>query len=137
MSSLQKNIRGRDYAFGVIPPIEAIHVEVAIAKVIGEPLFKTLMTGGGGKMSKDELAVMAAMAMGQMMSRMDAAELIKTMETVFTYCTCNGARININSTFVGRNRELWEVFWEALKHNFSDFLPESLSHSLPEILQRG
>lgn len=142
MSTLQRNIRGRDYSFGVIPPIEAIEVEVAVARVIGEPVFKALMEidkdkSGDKEDKKKKFNATAAMAIGMMTSRMEAKDLIRTMETVFTYVSCDGARISINSTFVGRNKELWEVFFEALKHNFSDFFPESLSDSLPSMLHRG
>lgn len=138
MSSHQQNIRGRDYAFGIIPPIEAIEVEVAICRVIGEPLFKSLMQVGkdeNGKVSKEEFMAIAGSAIGLMSSRMDAKELIATMDKVFKYVSCDGKRIEMNSTFVGRNRELWEVFFVGLRHNFSDFLPDSLSGSLPDILK--
>lgn len=53
-----------------------------------------------------------------------------TMETVFKYVTCDGKRVDINATFTGRNKELWQVFIAALRFNFSDFLPAGLFASV-------
>lgn len=123
-------INGRTYSFGTIPAVEAVRVEVAIARVIGEPLFKAFMETKAGGTSQDTAAA-GATAVGLLMAKMDADELLKTMETVFTYVSCDGKRVNINETFTGKNYELWEVFIEALRCNFSDFFPDGLLASLP------
>lgn len=128
-------VNDRTYTFGVIPPIEALRVEVSIARVIGEPLFKAFMdtkkTGAGEDVSEQA----GVTAIGLMLSKMDADELIATMEIVFKYVSCDGKRVNIEAHFVGKNKELWQVFTEALKHNFSDFFPESLSGSIRKGMQ--
>lgn len=130
MPENQKLINDRTFAFGMIPAIEAVKVEVSIARVIGEPLFRAFMDAK--KTGSDEAAAeqAGAAAIGLMASHMDADELLKTMNTVFQYITCDGKRVDINTTFTGRNKELWQVFIEALRFNFSDFLPAGLFASL-------
>lgn len=138
MSSNQAVINGRTYSMGKLSAVDAVRVEVAIAKVIGEPLFKALM--GKDKLDKNalkkEIEAVGATAMGLILSNMDADVLLATMATVFSVVSCDGERIDINSTFTGRNKDLWLAFFEALRFNFSDFLPESLSISLP-VVQAG
>ena len=120
----------------MLPATEAIVVEVAVARVIGEPLFKAFVTKGGDGEAVDEQA-MGAAAIGLLLSKMNANDLLSTMNTVFSYVSCDGQRIELNSTFAGRNREVWEVFIEALKFNFHDFFPESLFTSLPGTKLKG
>jgi len=132
-------LNDRVFSFGMLPAIEAVRVEVAVARVIGEPLFKAFMeqkpaakAGTKKALAKDDLLnspevlQAGAVAMGAMMAKMDADELVTTMETVLKYVTCDGKRVEINSTFTGRNKELWQVFIYGLQFNFSDFLPDSL-----------
>lgn len=119
----------RQFTFGVIPPVEAIKVEVAIARVIGEPLFAAFMDSKKEGEAGDANQAAAA-AVGLLMSKMDADELVATMQIVFKYVTCDGKRVDINSTFVGRNKEVWQVFIAALRFNFADFLPAGLLNSI-------
>jgi|GEM_PF-2070050 hypothetical protein len=121
MATIEK-IGGRTFSFGLVPPTRAIVVEVAIARVIGEPLFKAL-TGADAEIgdSKEQLLQVGVAAVGMMASKMDATELLTTMQTVFEFITVDGERINIDRDFVGRNRELWQVFIKGLQVNFSDF----------------
>lgn len=125
-----KQIGDRTFSFGVIPAMEAIKVEVAVARVIGEPLFKAFMdakkTGG----SEQDAEQAGAAAIGLLLSKMDADELLATMDTVFKYVSCDGKRVDINATFTGRNKELWQVFVAALRFNFADFLPAGLFASV-------
>lgn len=126
----QIEIGGRAFAFGHLPPTKAIKVEVAIARVIGEPLFKAFMDYRKTGSSQEQAEQAGAAAVGMLASRMNADELIETMHTVFEYVTVDGKRANIESDFIGRNKELWQVFIAALKFNFSDFLPAGLLDSL-------
>lgn len=119
----------RTYSFGTIPALEAVQVEIAIARVIGEPLFKAFMDAKESGESVDENAAVAS-AVGLILSNMKADELTATMETVFKYVSCDGKRVDINATFTGRNRELWQVFVAALRHNFQDFFDGGLFDSL-------
>jgi hypothetical protein len=125
-----KQIGERTYSFGTIPPVEAVRVEVAVARVIGEPLFKAFMDAKKTGSTEKDAEQAGATAIGLLLSKMDADELLATMETVFKYVTCDGKRVEINATFAGRNKELWQVFIAALRFNFSDFLPAGLFASV-------
>lgn len=125
-----KQIGDRTFSFGVIPAFEAVKVEVAIARVIGEPLFKAFMDAKKTGSAEQEAEQAGATAIGLLLSKMNADELLETMRTVFQYVTCDGKRVDINATFTGRNKELWQVFIAALRFNFSDFLPEGLFASV-------
>lgn len=126
-----KQIGDRQFTFGTIPPIEAVRVQVAVARVIGEPLFKAFMdskkTGEG---DEESVASAGAAAIGLLLSKMDADELLKTMETVFRYVSVDGKRVQIDATFNGRPKDMWQAFLGALAFNFSDFLPAGLFASL-------
>jgi hypothetical protein len=125
-----KQIGERNYSFGTIPAMEAVKVEVAVARVIGEPLFKAFMDAKKTGSTEQDAEQAGAAAIGLLLSKMDADELLATMETVFKYVTCDGKRVDINATFTGRNKELWQVFIAALRFNFSDFLPAGLFASV-------
>lgn len=125
-----KQIGERTYSFGTIPPVEAVRVEVAVARVIGEPLFKAFMDAKKTGSTEKDAEQAGATAIGLLLSKMDADELLATMETVFKYVTRDGKRVEINATFAGRNKELWQVFIAALRFNFSDFLPAGLFASV-------
>lgn len=139
-SAVQKEIGGRKFSFGILPATKAVRVEVAIARVIGEPLFKAFMDikGKDGKDPTEEQQLAAASAaVGLLTSRMDAEELLATMKTVFEHCSCDGQPIiSIDATFAERHRQLWEAFIEALKANFSDFFPAGLSASLSSAMPK-
>lgn len=123
-------LNGRTFSFGTIPPMEAVRVEVAIARVIGEPLFKAFMDAKKTGSNEEDAEKAGAAAIGMLMAKMDADELLTTMETVFKYISCDGQRVEMNATFSGRNKEVWQVFVAGLKFNFSDFLPASLFASI-------
>lgn len=122
-------LNGRKFSFGTIPALEAIDVEVSVAKVIGEPLFAAFTGDAESAESKEALG---ATAIGLMLSKMDAKELKATIEKVFAYVNVDGTKVIIDMHFTGKNKELWIVFIQALRFNFSDFLPESLLTSLKE-----
>jgi len=125
-----KQIGERTYSFGTLPPVEAVRVEVAVARVIGEPLFKAFMDAKKTGSTEKDAEQAGATAIGLLLSKMNADELLETMRTVFQYVTCDGKRVDINATFAGRNKELWQVFIAALRFNFSDFLPAGLFASV-------
>ena len=131
-----KQIGERTYSFGTIPPVEAVRVEVSVARVIGEPLFKAFMDAKKTGSTEKDAEQAGATAIGLLLSKMDADELLATMETVFKYVTCDGKRVEINATFAGRNKELWLVFIAALRFNFSDFLPAGLFASVQSAVTR-
>lgn len=132
----QKQIGDRTYSFGNIPAMEAVKVEVAIARVIGEPLFKAFMDAKKTGSAESDVEQAGASAIGLLLSKMNADELVQTMETVFKYVSCEGKRVEINATFTGRNKELWQVFIAALQFNFSDFLPAGLFASVQQAVTK-
>jgi hypothetical protein len=135
VSAEKKTINGTVYAFGIIPPTEAVKVEVTIARVISEPLFKAAVAVKGKKGSKNDMLAAAAQAVGTLASKMDADELIETINVVMKYVSAGDKRIlNIDEHFVGKNAELWQVFIEALTVNFSDFFTGSLFDSIREAM---
>jgi hypothetical protein len=137
-----KTIGGRKYSFGTIPPFEAIEVEVGIASVIGEPLFKALMTAAedetnGAEQTDEQKKVMGAqvfgVGLGILTTKLDAELTKKLMRICFRYVgvqsdnyTMASIADSIDIVFHGRNREIWEVFFYSLRFNFQDFFPESL-----------
>lgn len=161
MDAHRKTIGGREFAFGMMSATEAIRVEVALMRVLGEPLFRMFaghvdaeaaarkkVEGGKGKTSPadmkaalkkvgDEIgSAAAAQAIAILTSKMDADDLIATMDRVFAPCRCQGQSVVTDLTFApdpetgkARNREVWQVFAEALKVNFADLLPGGLSGS--------
>jgi hypothetical protein len=116
-----KKIGGRTFAFRVMPATTALGVEVAIMKVIGEPLFKALTAGEGKLPDQAKLMEIGGTAVALMATRMDPDELLRTMKTVFEFVAVDGQPVNIDTHFTGKNKELWQVFIEALKVNFADF----------------
>lgn len=136
MSAPTKEIGGRTFSFGTIPASKAIRVEVSIAKVIGEPLFKALVEAQGKDQTVEQQTGLVASAVGLMASRMDADELLTTMGIVFESVTLEGKPINIDVHFSGKNRDVWQVFIEALKVNFADFFPAGLSASLAGMIPK-
>jgi hypothetical protein len=62
--------------------------------------------------------------------------LLETMTTVFKYVGCgNVPRLDMNTHFIGRNKEMWAVFIYALRYNYQDFLPENLLASIGQQIQ--
>lgn len=130
----QKVIDGRTFSFGFIPPEEAIDVHVTVAKVIGEPLFKAFMDHKTTGSTEEDSEKAGTAAIALMLSKMNAADLKAAMTKVFQYTSCDGNRVEINSTFVGKPGTMYKVFVAGLAYNFSDFLPEGLFASLRQKL---
>lgn len=138
MSAPQVTLGDRVYSIGHMPPTKSVRVQIAVARVIGEPLFK-LVAGAkskpAGEQTDEEKAaeqaqffsVIALMAKG-----MDADELVQTMELVFQHVSIDGKPVtSLDAAFAGgRNKEMWQAFLFALKVNFSDFMPAALSASI-------
>lgn len=124
-------IGDRRYDFGMVSATKAVRLEVAIARVIGEPLFKAFMDSKANKLDKDQQMKAVGSAIGLLTTNMDPDDLLECMNTVFEVTSIDGKRFsNIDTDFANRNRDVWQVFFAGLKFNFSDFLPESLFASL-------
>lgn len=120
---------GRTYSFGTIPPTKAVVLEIEIAKLIGEPLFKAF-TAGDGKGKETDMKEAGAVAIGLLCSKADADSFLKMLRTVFEHTMCDGQRIEMDATFNGRNREMIQVFIYGLRYNFRDFFPDALIRSI-------
>ncbi|UOF77019.1 phage tail assemb.y chaperone protein [Caudoviricetes sp.] len=126
MNENNTTIGDRIISVGYLPALKAVKVQVAIANLCGEALFKAVTT----KNNNPEEA--GAAAISALTSHLDSDVLINAMTTVFEYVTIDGKRVSsIDEAFAGgRNKELWQVFFFALKVNFKDFFPESLFRSI-------
>lgn len=126
MNENNTTIGDRIISVGFLPALKAVKVQVAIANLCGEALFKAVTT----KNNNPEEA--GAAAISALTSHLDSDVLINAMTTVFEYVTIDGKRVSsIDEAFAGgRNKELWQVFFFALKVNFKDFFPESLFRSI-------
>ena len=131
-----KQLGDRTFSFGTLPAAEAVKVEVAIARVIGEPLFKAFMDSKKTGSTEADAEQAGATAIGLLLSKMNADDLLATMETVLKYVSCDGKRVDMNVTFTGRNKELWQVFIAALRFNFSDFLEGGLFDSFQKSIKK-
>lgn len=126
MKTKIEKIGERTYSFGIMPATVAYEVEVALAEVIGEPLFKAIAGGGAAATDKEKLLDVSGVAIGMIASRARAANLLPTIKTVFENVrvdvgTGTAVPINIDSHFTGRPKELWQVFIIAIQVNFADF----------------
>lgn len=138
-----KKIGERVYTFGMLMPEESIRVQVAVARVIGEPLFAAFVSAKG----EDDAAVAEAgkVAIGLLLTKMDADELITTVGRVFKQVGITPgegypqgkAAITMNGDFVGKPKEVWLVFAAALRFNFSDFLPAKLLASAQGLVKKA
>lgn len=121
-----KTIGIRQFIFAMLPARKAVRVQVEIARVIGEPLFRAFMDPRKTGMSEEAQAEAVGAAIGMLTAKMDAGKLEEVQEIVFGSVSCNGVPINsgdtIDAIFAGLPDELWIVFMEALKVNFSRFL---------------
>lgn len=128
---------GRIYLIRQMPPTQALKVEVFLLRTLGEPLLRSASQGSS-------TATFTA-AIGLLTSRLDEEELTRVMATVFQYVGILDQAIRIcekgdvagaglDTHFLGKNKDLWLVFVEALRVNFADFFGESLS--LSSLLER-
>ncbi len=125
----------RLYSFGVIPPVDAIDIQVAIVRIFGEGVLRLLI--GSGKDQAEQLGAFAS-AIKTIAAHPNARalkdEIKEMLATAFKWVTVSmqggrGAPVTLETTFTGRNREMWMVFAEAVRVNFADFFPASPSPS--------
>jgi len=125
MNENTTEINGRIISVGFLPALQAVKVQVAIANLCGEALFKAVAT------KSDNPEEAGAAAISALTAKLDSDVLLGAMETIFKYVTIDGKRTTIDEAFAGgRNKDLWQVFFFALKVNFRDFFSESLFASV-------
>lgn len=138
MSNRNKVINGRTFVFSYIPPTRAIVVEVELAKVLGSALFELLSTRKTN--DSDELKKLGSVAIGAMLAQVDGDRMTALITTVMEFVSVgdgtNPARaVVLDADFIGKPKEMWQVFVAALQFNFADFLPESLFASVRAAMQ--
>ncbi len=130
---------GREFAFGMMSATDALKVQVALLRALGEPMLKAIATIGDPTHASDaQQSMFMLQAASALTARMDAKELTEIMELTFSSCTCAGQPITMDLTFgpdpvtgKGRRKEVWTVFVEALKVNLGDFFDDALLDSSP------
>jgi hypothetical protein len=130
-----KIINGTTYVFSHVMPEDLIDVQVGIARVIGEPLFKAFL---GINTSEEEQAAAGAVAIGLMMSNINPVELRSMMRTMFKYTGIGGekTKLDLNADFQGKPKEAWQVFLAALQFNLADFIPAALLRSVSAVAEK-
>jgi hypothetical protein len=123
MAALQKVINGRTYSFDRCAAIEALDLELSLAKV-GASEFANVDVAAFASLAGQDDALRAALglqlaeSLGRIAKNLTHAELVRLMTLVFQYVSCDGVTItNLNVTFADRPRDIWMVFVEALKVN--------------------
>lgn len=138
MKALMKTIGGREFGFRTIPAEESVLVQVTVASVIGEPLFKALTQtplNEEGKVDKAQMMAIFGAMVGLLTTKLNGKELLQLMKDVFKYVSVEGKPLIINEHFDHKPKEMWFVLWEALRFNYTDFLPANLfSSDLEELL---
>lgn len=138
MQTSIKTIGGREFGFRTIPAEESVLVQVTVASVIGEPLFKALTQtpmSEDGKIDKAQMTAIFGSMVGLLTTKLDGPALLKLLKAVFKYVSVDGRDVVINEHFDHKPKEMWFVLWEALRFNYSDFLPGNLfSSDLGELM---
>jgi len=144
-SAPRKTIGGREFIFGTFPAAEALKVELTIAPVLADAL-AAFGTGSVEKLDEDAGALLTARAAGEVLKRLAADDytspdgarhlgLQTLMEIAFAHVTVvvpgSKPRPVMLADFTGKPKDKYLVLVEALKANFADFFPASLSASSP------
>lgn len=146
-----KVIDGKSYAFGRIPPTEAVPLHVQLLKLAG-PELQLFLSQDIGKVQRlftdfatatkanddsakanlalEALRVFGPVAFGALQTA-EGDQVLKMMQTVFSYVCVDGHDIApqlIDATFANSNPlTMWKVFIEGLRVNLGGFFPVSPS----------
>lgn len=148
-------IGGRRYDFSLVPPRASVPIQVMLVRVLAQPLLKAFTKSGlakkGSSREVETLPVdsvenpvgvpqtssaeidMLSTALSEITAKLDSEEITKSMETVFSFASCEGRRIlDMDVTFMGRPMDMWQAFAFGLRHNFQSFFQGSLFVSLQD-----
>jgi hypothetical protein len=125
--AVQKTIGGRAYTFSRCSTVEALDLELSLAKVGAESvatmdlqaLFSLL--GDDGKLQA-QFGLEIAGVLAGIAQKLTHAELTRLMGIVFQYVdidgkTIGGEKSDLNKAFADRPRDIWQAFLEALSVN--------------------
>lgn len=130
MNESQTTIGGRTISVGYLPALQAVKVEVALARLCGDAIFKAIGKKGG---NAEEIG---AAAISAITAKLDSDEVIELIKTIYSCVRIDGQAQPLDQAFTGgRTKELWQVMFFALRYNFSDFLPASLFKQIADKVQ--
>ena len=112
-----KTIGEHSVTASVLPPRDALQVQVTLVKLLGPGLFAAFKSGGG---SKEELG---GMLMSALSSNVDEATVTKLIEKLLGFARVDGAKVSLDSAdvFGGDPLLVWETALHVLVSNFADF----------------
>jgi len=114
----------RKFSFGMMSAEDALDVQLILSPALGAIV--PLITAATEASSLDQAAAMQQAI--RAITSLDRVEMKKAMKLVFSACSCDGREIgDINLVFQGKPLELWQVFIEALRVNFADFLAAAIA----------
>lgn len=115
-------VGGRTVVITRCSATDALDLELSLTKAVGGGIGEAMSSPDG-----------AAAAIGAVAKQLTHAELLRLMNLVFKHVIIDGAPVtNIDSAFCDRPRDVWEVFFEAVKHNLGplgDWLLEKFQKS--------
>lgn len=155
MASTIKEIDGRTYAFGRIPPTRAVPLQVELLKVFGPEIqillvqdkdkLKGLFANVAAATTDEEKQKAIADGFGIVMEALvpiafgaiqnaDGDKVVDLMGRVFKFVNLNGHDLDsqtlIDSDFADCHPgTIWKVFFEGLRVNFGRFFPAAPSAS--------
>lgn len=130
--AIQKVIGDRTYSFARVSAVNALDLELSLAKVINTgdllgsldlSVLEVFKKDPKSRTAEDTvklagLGVQMATMFTEIAQRLTHQELVRLMKMVFDVVSCDGVTIeNINKTFENRPRDIWLVFIEGLKVN--------------------
>ena len=141
----QKTIGGRAYLFSRCSAIEALDLELSLAKVGAEGIatmdMQSLFTLiGDAEQLQARFGLEVAGVLAMVAQKLTHAELTRLMGIVFQYVdidgkTIGGEKSDINKAFADRPRDIWEAFIESLKVNLGP-LGEGIRAKLKKAVEK-
>ena len=118
-------LNGKTFYFRHPSPVDALKIQVNVIKIGGEGIMNALVQ------SDTSPQVIAAVIIAGSSKTITYDLLIETLTMAFNYVSVDGKRLNMDIEFVGRPKDLWVVFVEAMRYSFTSFFPEKASPSNP------
>lgn len=132
----EKLIDGKKYQVGYWDVDTSTATLTKLFKILGEPLAKILLGALEEKKEGQSLmdvkldgaqAKFVAEAFSGLSSRLDEGEVQKLLRQCCGQgLLCDGKQVEYNSHFMGKIGHLFKVAFFVLRHQYSDFLGESL-----------
>lgn len=127
-------INGRTYIIGTWDVDKSLETLVWLAKTFGEGFLTLFMSEDGfettakvaqGEVNEAEESLMQDFV-SAILNKLDPKEYVKYSKIICSGVRCNGQDIDFKFHFAGKMGEMHRVMFAILKHQYSDFLPESV-----------